>query len=232
MKKIIIITCLISFTSVIAQSGSKNFIDQNYIEITGTTETELTPDEIYLSIEINEKDKKGKVSVEHQETIMIKKLKQLGIDLKKDFKVKDYSSNYKFYFLKKTAILKSKKYQLILHDGLTLAKVFQALESIEISNVSIEKVSHSKMEEHRRIAKINALKVAKQKALDYAQAINQNIGNALFIQEINRGPRPQYLNEIAIRGNANSKYEFEAVNDIEFEKIKIYVSVLTRFELK
>ncbi len=232
MKKLIIICCLISFTSILSQSGSKNFIDQNYIEITGTTETELTPDEIFLSIIINEKDKKGKISVEYQETIMIKKLKQLGIDLKKDFKVKDYSSNYKFYFLKKTDILKSKKYQLTVHDGFTLGKVFQALESIEISNVSIERVSHSKIEEHRRKAKINALKVAKQKALDYAQAINQNIGNALFIQEINRNPRPQYLNQIAIRGLASSKYEPETVNDIEFEKIKIYVSVLARFALK
>ena len=139
MKKLIIVACLISFTSIIAQSGVKNFIDQNYIEITGVVETELTPDEIYLTIIINEKDKKGKISVEKQETAMIKKLKQVGIDLKKDFSVKDFSSNYKFYFLKRTDILKSKKYQLVVHDGLTLGKVFQALEGIDISNVSIEK---------------------------------------------------------------------------------------------
>ena len=85
MKKLIIVICLFSYTSIIAQSGVKNFIDQNYIEITGIVETEITPDEIYLSIIINEKDKKGKISVEQQETAMIKKLKQLGIDLKKDF---------------------------------------------------------------------------------------------------------------------------------------------------
>lgn len=230
MKKLIIIICLFSYTSIIAQSGVKNFIDQNYIEITGIVETEITPDEIYLSIIINEKDKKGKISVEQQETAMIKKLKQLGIDLKKDFTIKDFSSNYKFYFLKRTDILKSKKYQLIVHDGLTLGKVFQALEDIEISNVSIEKVSHTKIEEHRSAAKIKALKAAKQKALEYAEAIDQSIGNALYIQEINRNVRPQYLNQIAVRGYA--KDDSEAVNDIDFEKIKIHASVLARFELK
>ena len=230
MKKLIIIICLFSYTSIIAQSGVKNFIDQNYIEITGVVETEITPDEIYLSIIINEKDKKGKISVEQQETAMIKKLKQLGIDLKKDFTIKDFSSNYKFYFLKRTDILKSKKYQLIVHDGLTLGKVFQALEDIEISNVSIEKVSHTKIEEHRSAAKIKALKAAKQKALEYAEAIDQSIGNALYIQEINRNVRPQYLNQIAVRGYA--KDDSEAVNDIDFEKIKIHASVLARFELK
>ena len=202
MKKLIIVACLISFTSIIAQSGVKNFIDQNYIEITGVVETEITPDEIYLTIIINEKDKKGKISVEQQETAMIKKLKQVGIDLKKDFSVKDFSSNYKFYFLKRTDILKSKKYQLVVHDGLTLGKVYQALEGIEISNVSVEKVSHSKIEEHRSVAKIKALKAAKQKAQDYAEAIDQSIGNALYIQEINRNVRPQYLNEIVVRGYA------------------------------
>lgn len=230
MKKLIIIACLITLSPILAQNGAKNFIDQNYIEITGISETEITPDEIYLSIIINEKDKKGKISVEQQETSMIKKLKQLGIDLKKDFTVQDFSSNYKFYFLRKTDILKSKKYQLVVHDGLTLGKVFQALESIEISNVSIEKVSHSKIEEHRGAAKIKALKAAKQKALDYAEAIDQSIGFALYIQEINRNVRHQYLNQIAVRGYA--KDDSEAVNDIDFEKIKIHASVLARFELK
>jgi uncharacterized protein YggE len=230
MKKLIIVICLFFYTSIIAQSGVKNFIDQNYIEITGVVETEITPDEIYLSIIINEKDKKGKISVEQQETAMIKKLKQIGIDLKKDFTIKDFSSNYKFYFLKRTDILKSKKYQLIVHDGLTLGKVFHALEDIEISNVSIEKVSHTKIEEHRSAAKIKALKAAKQKAMEYAEAIDQSIGNALYIQEINRNVRPQYLNQIAVRDYA--KDDSEAVNDIDFEKIKIHASVLARFELK
>ncbi|HBH21980.1 MAG TPA: SIMPL domain-containing protein, partial [Cytophagales bacterium] len=37
-----------------AQSSTKNFIDENYIEVTGTARIEIIPDEIYLKIIINE----------------------------------------------------------------------------------------------------------------------------------------------------------------------------------
>lgn len=42
-------------------NGGKNFIDQNYVEVTGTAELEIVPDEIYLRIVISEKDKGKKV---------------------------------------------------------------------------------------------------------------------------------------------------------------------------
>lgn len=232
MKKLFFLIFLVQISIVSAQSGSKNFIDQNYIEIKGSIEEEITPDEIYISIVINEKDKKGRVSVEKQENIMIEKLKSLQIDLKNDFKVLDFTSNYKFRFLKKADILKSKKYQLIVHTGLELAKVFQGLESIGISNTSILKVSHSKLEEFKRKAKLKALKVAKSKASDYAEAIGQTIGKALFIQEMNHNVnyRNTMANETVSYGYA--KKEMDQLNNIEFEKINIYASILTRFELK
>lgn len=235
MKKLFLAVFLITITATFAQSGTKNFIDQNYIEVTGKTETEITPDEIYISIVINEKDKKGKVSLEKQENKMLSKLKQLGIDIKKDLKVLDFSSNYKFFFLKKTDILKSKKYQLIVHDGLQLAKVFQGLESIDISNTSITKVAHSQIEEHKRKAKIKALKNAKEKATDYAQAVDQSVGRVLYIQEMNTQHmnyrNNAMLNEVVVAYGA-TKDKMEQVNNIEFEKIKIYASVLARIELK
>ena len=232
MKKLFFLIFLAQISIVSAQSGSKNFIDQNYIEIKGSIEEEIAPDEIYISIVINEKDKKGRVSVEKQENMMIEKLKSLQIDLKNDFKVLDFTSNYKFRFLKKADILKSKKYQLIVHTGLELAKVFQGLESIGISNTSILKVSHSKLEEFKRKAKLKALKVAKSKASDYAEAIGQTIGKALFIQEMNHNVnyRNTMANETVSYGYA--KKEMDQLNNIEFEKIKIYASILTRFELK
>jgi len=235
MKKLFLALFLITITATFAQSGTKNFIDQNYIEVTGKVETEITPDEIYISIVINEKDKKGKVSLEKQENKMLAKLKQLEIDIKKDLKVLDFSSNYKFFFLRKTDILKSKKYQLIVHDGLQLAKVFQALESIDISNTSIYKVGHSQLEEHKRKAKIKALKNAKEKATDYAQAIDQSVGRVLFIQEMNTQHmnyrNNNMLNEVVV-AYGTTKDKMEQVNNIEFEKIKIYASVMARIELK
>ena len=102
MKKIMLAGLLL-FTTLMAtkaQSGEKNFIDKPYIEVTGKAEMEVTPDRIYMSITINEKDSKGKIVLAQSEKDMMTKLKALGIDTKKDLSVKDMSSNFKKYWVK------------------------------------------------------------------------------------------------------------------------------------
>lgn len=62
MKVLYVLCCLILWGwGGMAQTGEKNFIDQNYVEVTGTAELEIVPDEIYLRIVISEKDKGKKV---------------------------------------------------------------------------------------------------------------------------------------------------------------------------
>ena len=68
MKLTTLVLCLfLSWGISRAQTGEKNFIDQNYIEVTGTAEMEIVPDEIYLKIVLSEKDK-GKKSLEKNPT--------------------------------------------------------------------------------------------------------------------------------------------------------------------
>ena len=99
MKKIFLTVFIFQSFLLMAQSGQKNFIDQNYMEITGFHELELVPDEIYLEIIIDEGVTKGKISVEKLENKMIDKLKTVGVNMEEDFKIKDFSSNFKNYFL-------------------------------------------------------------------------------------------------------------------------------------
>ena len=54
----IVLSLLLGSFVAMAQSGEKNFIDQNYIEVSGTAEMEIVPDQIYLKIVISEKDKR------------------------------------------------------------------------------------------------------------------------------------------------------------------------------
>ena len=49
MKNILVLFMIVHLAGM-AQVGSKNFIDQNYIELSGTAELEVVPDEIYISI--------------------------------------------------------------------------------------------------------------------------------------------------------------------------------------
>ncbi len=226
--------------STSAQTSQKNFLDINYIQVSGTVESNITPDKIYVSITINEKDKKGKISVEMQEAKMIQKLNSIGIDLNKNLSVQSFHSSYNSYILKKDDVLKVKKYLLLVHNTEHLSKVFKIFDQLEISNVYISKVDHSKMEELKLEAKIKAIQTAKKKATTYAKAIDQSIGKALLITEKNN---QHFNNSNAIYGaratnvlireygalNTKNKIDGERIN---FKDITITASIEATFELK
>ena len=218
-----------------SQTGEKNFIDQNYIEVNGKAETEIVPDMIYLKIILSDKDNKNKQSLDEIDKSMINKLVEIGIEVSKDLSVKDFASNFKSYFLGKTDILLTKQYQLIVHDTKTLQMVYFEFQKLGISNVNIDKLDHSKIEQFRKEVKVKAIKAAKEKAESLSSALNQTIGRAIYVQEIEN---PYYLNS-ALQGRlagVNVRYKAEANDssapEIEFEKINLQYSILVRFELK
>ena len=237
MRKIVIALTILISTSIYGQTGVKNFIDQNYIEVIGKAELELIPDQIYLKILLNEKEFKNKQSIVEIEKTMIDKLTEIGIDTETNLAIKDFASNFQFYWLGKSDIFVTKEYQLLVHDAQTAGKVFVELEKIEISNISIEKLEHSKIREYRKEVKVDAIKAAKDKASELAIAIDQNIGRALFIEEIENNNF--YISNtlsgktasVTIRGSRGNGETFTDFN-VEFEKIKIEYSILCRFVLK
>jgi uncharacterized protein len=227
-----ILTFLFAFAFLFSfGQDTKNFIDQNYIEVTGKAELEIVPDEIYIQIFINETDYKGKESLEILERNMLKKLQEIGIDLKKDFAVKDITSNFKNYLLKKTDIFTSKEYQLIVHTAPIAGRVFRELEALGISNISIIKVDNSEMEKYKKEVKVNAIKIGKDNAVSLAEAIGQTIGKALYIRE-NEPFFPMQANTMMVRAKGIALDESYTEPDLEFEKIKLEYSVQVFFELK
>ncbi len=216
-----------------AQNGEKNFIDQNYIEVSGNADMEVTPDKIYIKILLNEKDIKGKTITEVEKT-MFDKLKEMGFDLSKDLVIKDLLSNFQYYWFIKADILLSKEYQLLVHDGKTAGKVFIELQKLGISNVSIDRVENSQINECRKDVKIAAIKAAQEKAKALALAINQDIGRAIYIQERENNLNlvgksvPGSASNITVRGYTSIAPE----PDIEFEKIRLEYNIIVRFELK
>ncbi|TAJ07920.1 SIMPL domain-containing protein [Marinilabiliaceae bacterium JC017] len=236
MKKIVFLVLLIASTySANAQSGAKNFIDKNYIEVTGKAEMEIAPDLIYVTIKISEKDNKAKQSLEQLEDKMLKTLRDIGIDLEKDFSINDFASNFQFYWLKKTDIFTSKEYQVVVHDTRTLGKIFRELEKLNISNIEIAKLDHSKIEDYRREVKVKAIQEAKEKAEELMEAVDQKVGKAIFVQELNRhfyGGKAEALTAntvMKVRGTGDFGIADEL--NIEFQKIELEYEILVRFEL-
>lgn len=229
MKKLIILL----FIALAFNGLSQNFTNQSYVQVIGTSEEEVLPDEIYLQIIINEQDNKGKESVEILETKMVKELKNLKVDIDKDLSIIDLSSNFQKYLLKQNDIFTSKEYQLILHDAQTVGKVFQALENLGISNITIKKVDHSQIKDFEQTARANAIMDARQKAKKMAFTIGQEIGKAIYIHEFeNYNPRPFMGMAAGISMKRMPEMDFEDRPNIEFEKIKVESKVEVYFELK
>jgi uncharacterized protein YggE len=234
MKKFALLALILIGTKSISQT--KNFIDLPYIETTVKVDTLVIPDRIYLNISITEKDTKGKTSVEELESRMNNKFKSLGINVETQLTLNDLSSNYKKYFLKQQDILKTKNYTLVLYDAKISGKVLIALEEIEISNVILEKTAYSKEDEMYLILKSKAIEKAKKQAIAMTKPLNQKVGNAIFISDLNnnfiRGLSGSAAG-INIRGakSISSNNEFIPA-DIEFAKIKIETSLNVNFKLE
>lgn len=231
MKNLFIL--LLALVVFSARSQEKNFIDQNYIDVMGTSEMEIVPDLIYIKIVISENDSKGKVSIAETEQKMMDRFQALGIDTKKDLSIKDLSSNFRNFFLKKSDIIISKEYQLLVHSGLMTGKVFGELEKIGISNATIDRIDHTKIHEFKNDVKVAAIKAAREKAESLTKAIGQGIGRAIHIVELENGAfagNNANANVALYRNYQASSPKFDA--DLDFEKIKLSYSVQVKFELK
>jgi len=221
------------FCSATAQTGEKNFIDQNYIEVTGVAEREIIPDMIYLTIIIDEKNISGKGTVESVEKLMIERLKALGIDVSKELALQDFSGDYKSYILKKDGLVANKTYQLLVHDAKMVSNVFQELDKMGVTNITISKLNHSKIIQFKKEVRVEAVKAAKEKAQYLTTAVDQSIGRAIFIFEQNAGLENSWgRTRNGIMANSLSFSKNDDDDNFEFEKIKLSYSVLVRFELK
>lgn len=213
--------------------NEKNFIDQNYIEVIGKADKEVVPDNLYLSITINDKDVKGK-SLSVLEKEMFRQLQLLGIDVAKDLSVKDLDSNFKNYWIFKTGIIASKEYELKVHDANTAGKVMIALQNIGISNVSIDRTEYSKMKALQLQVKTDAIKSAQTTAEALCEAIHQTIGRAIYIVELQNYNAIQAPSKMMMVKNfaPDSGSEVATEPIVEFHPIKVEASVMVRFELK
>ena len=238
MKKLISTLILtLAILTGYGQETGKNFIDQNYIEVTGHADKEVAPDKIYLKFFINEKDFKNQ-TLSEVETKMIQKLKEIGIDVDKKLAIKDFVSNFQNYWILKSDIRLIKEYELLVNDAKTAGTVFLEFEKIGISIISIDRLENSEIDKYELEVKVEAMKSAQEKAKAIATSINQDIGRAILIQENPNFVRVENALQgrvagIQIRGVSSLKQSSSVGGaNIEFEKIKLEYNIIARFELK
>ncbi|GAB5399911.1 MAG: hypothetical protein Aureis2KO_14960 [Aureisphaera sp.] len=229
MKRALLL--LLVFVTFSAYSQEHNFLEKPYLQTTATYTTEVVPDQIYLSIIISEKDTKGKIPVEELENRMMIKLKALGINTQEQLSLSDLSSDFRKYLLKKKDVLKDKSYLLLVNDANTAGKVLKELEMISISNVNLQKVDYSKMEELKIELRGKAVAKAKRQAESLLNPLGQVVGKAVFISDNN----PE-INSRRVRLSASNSFYAVPPMDFtdpstDFERIKIQSEVTVFFEI-
>tara|TARA_B100000965_G_C19523840_1_gene727803 strand:+ start:463 stop:1224 length:762 start_codon:yes stop_codon:yes gene_type:complete len=232
MKKYTISLIFLFAAFLVQAQDSKNFIDQNYIEVTGVAFKEVTPDEIYLSVQLNEKDNKGKESLETLERKMLRTLEKLGIDLKEQVTLKDLTSNFQFYFLRRTDVFASKEYTVQVKTAAQAGEVISHLADIGISNIGLERVSYSKEDELKMEVKLMALTNARQKASMLVNALDRQLGTVLHIQDYdNPGISRPRAYEMKIDANSDALYGSRAADAIAFDKLRVETSIQVKFAI-
>lgn len=202
----------------------------SYIQVTGRSEMEVAPDEFYLSIVIDEKDSKGKISVETQQRQMIDALKRAGVNIEKQLKVANLSSE----FFKRNNSVATAGYQLELGSAEQVSRVYDALSRLGISNVSIQKVSHSKLDQLKQQVRTEAIRDAKRNAQTLAQAIGQQIGKCFYIYDSNNDVLPPALGYgLVMRSMAVSDSAENAAAEpaLDFKTINLQYYVQAKFVL-
>ena len=229
MKKIFIRLSVVLLMSVIAFSASAQTTEMiPTVAVNGQSQIRVLPDEIYLSIRLDESDTKGRLPIEEQRRKMFSALKRAGVDAEKQLSVQDMSSSY----FRRSRSLEATLYELKLSSADAVRKVFDELDAVGITNVNVTRTSHSDMEGLRSEARQKAIQNAQQRARELAEAIGQSIGACYEISDYTTSVQPVYRkNMLMATATAMDTVAAEAEPDVQFEQIEISYSVSAKFYL-
>lgn len=229
---------LLTITTMAQQTDNKPPVKK--IEVNGSAEIEITPDEIYLDIALKEyyKNKTNKVDISVLEQQLEKAVADAGIP-KGNLTIENvYGYNHDQWWRKKKNdpnFLARKKYRLKLNKLDKTNIILAAVDEEGIESVNISSFTHSKMEDYRKEVKMKALQAAKAKAAYMLGAIDEKIDGVLEVQEINTDnyadARPAMAN-MMYRSKAEMAADAAAPSDIDFKTIKVRAEVKAVFGIK
>ena len=196
------------------------------IEVKGSAEMEIEPDEMILVIGIQEywkeefeknkkpEDYKTKVPIAQIEDDLIKKLRQAGID-KEDVKVRNIGN---YWRQQGKEFLFSKQLEVELHDFSKVNQLMDLLNAKGINRMHIGELKHSKMEEFENQVKIQALKNARQKAAVLVESLGDDLGEVLTITELSGGfVGPMMAGEMMARSADVAEERIDQIRNIKLE---------------
>ena len=239
MKRIVTAFLLLSLFSngVMARESDSS----RFIEVTGSAEMWVEPDEILFVIRIKEfweeefqegtkpEDYRTKVPIAVIEKRLMKDLEQIGID-RENIRVQNVGDYWRERGRDFTI---SKQLELKLTDFSKIDQIIDRVDTRGIDYMNIVELRNDRLQEYRKQVKVEALKSAREKA-EYLLAgagLGKRVGEVIFIMEPEEGMTgggisQSYLSNTSMSG-AGETGRFD-----NLRKIKLRYEMRVRFELE
>ncbi|WP_273531873.1 SIMPL domain-containing protein [Leyella lascolaii] len=225
------IKVLLFAISLLATLSLQAQTNERYIEVTGTSEIEIVPDEIHYLIEIREyfkeefdgkskpEEYRTKVPLAEIEQGLREALANSGIPQNaiRTQEIGDYWRQQGHDFLV------SKKFDITLTDFNQINEIVKRIDTKGIHTMRIGELENNDMLAYHQKGKIEALKAARRKATYLVEALGKRLGEVIRIVEKDSG----YASPFA-QSNVMSS---DAASFDNFRTIKKNYSMLVRFEI-
>lgn len=238
-SKLMFVCLLLASTLTQAQNMDKEEKIKK-IEVTGSSEMEVVPDEIYVNFTLQEyyNKSKQKIDINQIQKDFLSKCTAAGItkDRIQIQNMNGYDQSNWYWRKKKQEqpdLMASITYIIKFAAATDIDKLVNTLDDNATQNMYISKTSSSKIEEYRKDIKIKALQAAKAKAQYLCESIGEKAGAALLIKEVaNDGGYPQPMMGRAMMSNMAMDADQSANEGIDFQKIKIRYEIIAQFAIQ
>ena len=196
MKKNFVVTVVAIISAILfsinAQAQGKQ---QRYIDVVGSCEMEIVPDEIHFIISIQEyfeeefdgfskpEQYKTKVKIADIEKDLRKVLRNAGVE-DRNIRVEEVGD---YWRQRGMDFLISKNFDITLNDFSKIDKIISTVDTKGIRSMRVGELKNKNMKQYHEQGKIEALKAAKKKAEYLLSSIGEELGEVIFIEEPREG---------------------------------------------
>ncbi len=229
-SKIFIILLLMASVTTF---GQEVFKGEHFIEVTGSSEMEVEPNEIFLYIRLREfEENRAKVSLEKLDQEFLQALKAANID-RKNLTLADAGSTLDKIRRRDKDAFREKSYELKLTSAAELEKFLVKIEPVKVQQLDLTRLHHTDMEKFKIDLKVKALQAAQTKASTLLKSIGAEIGKPIMVRDWDQDP----VQPLPQARMANVMYKAEGADmDVEeqvgFRKLKLRAQITAQFEIK
>jgi uncharacterized protein len=205
--------------------------NSRYIDVTGSAEREIDPNQITVSIALKEyEENKSKVSIEELDKDFQSAVSKSRIE-KDRISIEKLSINAITQKKRDREAFAEKVYLIKFSDSEDLMAFMKNLSGIIIERFNIVELSHTDIVKYRLELKIQALKAAENKAEQLLNAVGAKKGKALIIRELDPIQNP-WMQQDLYSNTMMSVATVEEESGFSIKKINLRYEIQALFEIQ